>query len=465
MLIYPGVAPLDVAGPLQVFGVSNFLAKQKLYDVVTVAPTSAPVPTPVGFSFLPTCAMAELALPVDTLLVSGGGGPDAGTTPEILDWLRLATPQSRRFGSVCTGAFALGAAGLLDGKRVATHWAFGAELARRNPEANVEVDPIFIRDGNLYSSAGISAGIDLALALVEEDHGRAFALQVARYLVLFLKRSGGQSQFSTELRAQFSGVPAIQKVQQWCAENLDGDLRVATLARQAAMSERTFIRTFREDTGTTPAEFVPQARLQAAWRLLEESRLAPKAIAQRCGFGSPGAMRRVFARTSASPARISREILRCDVGGGQRIIRLCRPRLTGRAGRYFSNIFAALPLKLPKYPATSLPLPAPFDSREPHARRVRDVSQDQSHSDHLRHQGDMGGRQGGAARRSAAIRRCQRLCRQARQMPDPARARRRDRAGAVRPRRRERQIARSVPARRAAGPAAGRHLSLRQCAA
>lgn len=209
MLIYPGVAPLDVAGPLQVFGVANFLRKQKLYDILTVAPTADPVPTPVGFAFMPSCAMAATPLPIDTLLVSGGGGPDAGTQPDILGWLRQTAPKARRFGSICTGAFALGAAGLVDGKRVTTHWAFGKELARRNPTAAVENDPIFIRDGNLYSSAGISAGIDLALALVEEDHGREFALAIARYLVLFLKRSGGQAQFSTQLQAQFSTISAI----------------------------------------------------------------------------------------------------------------------------------------------------------------------------------------------------------------------------------------------------------------
>jgi transcriptional regulator GlxA family with amidase domain len=296
MLIYPGVAPLDVAGPLQVFGVANHLRQQTLYDVATVAPTGDPIPTRVGFAFMPSCAMAALALPVDTLLVSGGGGPEAGVTPAILDWLRAAAPHVRRIGSVCTGAFALGAAGLIGDRRVATHWAFGAELARRNPAARVEIDPIFIRDGNLYSSAGISAGIDLALALVEEDHGRNLALEVARYLVLFLKRSGGQAQFSTQLRAQFSAIPAIQKVQLWCQENLSADLRVGALARRAAMSERSFIRAFRDDTGQTPADYVTSVRLQAACRLLEDTALAPKAVAKRCGLGSPAALRRVFMR-------------------------------------------------------------------------------------------------------------------------------------------------------------------------
>jgi transcriptional regulator GlxA family with amidase domain len=276
--------------------VANFLKQQKLYDIITVAPTTAPVPTRLGFALLPACAMAALVFPVDTLLLSGGGGPDAGTEPMILDWLRHAAPQARRFGSICTGAFALGAAGLLDGKRVATHWAFGQELARRNPKAMVELDPIFIRDGNLYSTAGISAGIDLALGLLEEDHGRDFALVVARYLVLFLKRSGGQSQFSTVLEAQTSSIPAIERVQCWCLDNLAGDLRVSTLAKRAAMSERSFIRAFREDTGRTPAKFVSVLRLQTARRLLEETSLPLKAIAQRSGLGSVSATRRVFLR-------------------------------------------------------------------------------------------------------------------------------------------------------------------------
>jgi transcriptional regulator GlxA family with amidase domain len=296
MLIYPGVAPLDVAGPLQVFGVANFLRKQKLYDVLTVAPTADPIVTPTGIAFLPSCAMSELPLPADTLLVSGGGGPDAGCEPAMLDWLRRTAPHTRRFGSICTGAFALGAAGLLAGKRVTTHWAFGTELARRNPTAQVDVNPIFIRDGNLYTSAGITAGIDLALALVEEDHGRDLALAIARYLVLFLKRTGGQAQFSTQLAAQFSSVPAIQKIQLWCHDHLDGDLRVAALAKRTAMSTRNFTRMFQEDTGRTPAEFVESLRLQAACRLLEETNLTAKAIAARCGLGSVATLRRIFMR-------------------------------------------------------------------------------------------------------------------------------------------------------------------------
>ena len=294
MLIYPGVAPLDVAGPLQVFGVANFLRKQKLYDVITVAPTTEPVPTPLGFAFMPSCAMTELPLPVDTLLVSGGGGPDSGTQPAILDWLQEAAPKARRFGSICTGAFSLGAAGLLAGKRVTTHWAFGAELARRHPTTEVEIDSIFICDGNLYSSAGISAGIDLALALVEEDHGRDFALSIARYLVLFLKRSGGQAQFSAQLRAQFSTVPAIQRTQEHCQANLNSDLRVSNLCKIAGMSERSFVRKFQEETGQTPGHYVMAARVETARLLLVETKLPMKVVARRSGFSSVAAMRRAF---------------------------------------------------------------------------------------------------------------------------------------------------------------------------
>lgn len=296
MLIYPGVAPLDVAGPLQVFGVANFLKRQKLYDVITVAPGGDPVPTPLGFSFLPSCAMEQLEFPVDTLLVSGGGGPDAGTDPRIGLWLKDHVSQARRYGAVCTGAFALSAAGLTRNKRVVTHWAFTDELARRNPQTKVEVDPIFIRDGRLYTSAGISAGIDLALALLEEDHGRAFALEVSRYLVLVLKRSGGQSQFSTQLQAQYSTIPSIQRVQHWILDHINGDLRIGVLAKKAGMSERTFIRSFREDTGKTPGEYIAQARLQTARRLLEDTRLEPKRIAAQSGLGTAASMRRVFVR-------------------------------------------------------------------------------------------------------------------------------------------------------------------------
>lgn len=294
MLIYPGVTPLDAIGPLQVFDLANIVGRQTLYEIITVAPDSAPVATSCGFAFLAARTLANLELPVDTLLVAGATGSQSMVRPDLVAWLRANRQQARRFGSICTGAFALGAAGLLDGKRATTHWKEGAELQRRHPAACVEIDAIFIRDGDLYTSAGISAGIDLALAMLEEDHGRDYALSIARVLVLFLKRSGGQAQFSHRLQAQFSTIPAIQQVQSWCAEHLDANLSVGALSRVAAMSERDFTRKFRQDTGRSPAEYVAAARLDAARQLLTETSLPLKAVALRCGFSSVASMRRAF---------------------------------------------------------------------------------------------------------------------------------------------------------------------------
>ncbi len=302
MLIYPGVTPLDVAGPLEVFSFANILRKKQIYDVVTVGPTAGPVTTRAGIAFLPSCAMTELTLPVDTLMVAGGGKPRSWVTQEMIDWIRTAATQARRFGSICTGAFLLGAAGLLDGRRVTTHWASCADLARFNPAASVEVDPIFIREDRFFSSAGITAGIDLALSLVEEDHGRDFALNIARYLVLYLKRAGGQAQFSVRLQAQFSAVPAIERAQHWCEENLDRDLSAGVLCRIVGMSERSFIRRFHRETGQTVGEYVATVRLEAACRLLTETGLSLKEVARRCGFGSVAALRRaVVSRIGVPP--------------------------------------------------------------------------------------------------------------------------------------------------------------------
>jgi transcriptional regulator GlxA family with amidase domain len=316
MLIYPGVTPLDVAGPLEVFSFANILRKQQIYDVVTVGPTAGPVTTKAGIAFLPSYAMTDLELPIDTLMVAGGGKPRTWITQEMIDWLRGAATQSRRFGSICTGAFLLGAAGLLDGRRVTTHWASCADLARFYPAASVEVDPIFIREGRFFSSAGITAGIDLALSLVEEDHGRDFALNIARYLVLYLKRAGGQAQFSVRLQAQFSDVPAIERVQHWCEENLDHELPSIVLCRIAGMSERSFIRKFRKETGQSVGEYVATVRLEAACRLLTETGLSLKEVARKCGFRSVAALRRGFVSRLGVPPRQYRERFQMSDGSG-----------------------------------------------------------------------------------------------------------------------------------------------------
>ncbi len=212
--------------------------------------------------------------------------------------LRLRAKRARRIASVCTGAFLLAASGLLDGRRAATHWSYCAELARRFPKVRVESDPIFVRDGSVWSSAGVTAGIDLALALVEEDLGPTVALAVARYLVVFMKRPGGQAQFSTALSLQ-AADDKFGALHEWISKHLDDDLPLPVLADQAGMSERSFSRHYAEATGLTPARAIERLRVEAARRLLSESGLPVKRISQRCGFGSEETMRRSFLRLLA----------------------------------------------------------------------------------------------------------------------------------------------------------------------
>ena len=240
--------------------------------------------------------------PPDTLIVPGGPGVDAAAADTVLvDWVRQRTKKARRVASVCTGAFLLGASGALDGRRAVTHWSYCAELARRFPAVRVESDPIFVRDGSVWTSAGVTAGIDLALALVEEDLGRSVALAVARYLVVFLKRPGGQAQFSEALSMQ-SAEDEFGALHEWINKHLFDDLSLAMLADQAGMSERSFSRHYAEATGVTPARAIERLRVEAARRLLSESRLPVKRISQRCGFGSEETMRRSFLRVlSATP--------------------------------------------------------------------------------------------------------------------------------------------------------------------
>lgn len=313
MLVCPGVAPLDVTGPLQVFGLANLLMQRQLYDIVTVGPTAAPVPTTLGFSFLPACAMADLPMPVDTLLVSGGGAPGTVTDAAVSDWVLRVAPKARRYGAIGTGAFVLADAHLPDGKRATQHSTFGDELARRYPAAQADADSIYVSDGNLWNSAGITAGIDLALALLEEDHGRELTLTVARKLVVILTRPGGQAQVSSELYGQLSTRPAIRKVQAWCHQNLAGDLGVDVLAARAGMSVRNFGRVFRDSAGCTPAEFVLNARLEAVRRMLEQTTHSLKEIARQCGFKTSSALCRVFLRElGISPVAYRKRSRRAD---------------------------------------------------------------------------------------------------------------------------------------------------------
>lgn len=297
MLVYPGIMAMDVYGPLEAFAMANTSSGRTLYQMAIASIDGAPVPTSLGVPITPSMAVGDIKEPIDTLLVSGGRGQAAARRDQaLIGWLRAGSQEARRTGSICTGAFLLAAAGLLDGRRATTHWAMAAELNQSYPKATVDIDQIFVRDGHIYTSAGVTAGIDLALGLIEEDHGRTLALHVARALVLYLKRQGGQSQFSNHLQAQFASSPPVRAAQEWALNNLSSDLGVEALARHARMSERTFRRSFVEETGETPREFVERIRLEAARDLLEEVQLSVQAVATRCGFATVDNLRRAFVR-------------------------------------------------------------------------------------------------------------------------------------------------------------------------
>ncbi len=259
-----------------------------------------------GLTFLAHRRFDEIAEPIDTLLVAGGMELwSAIDSPALLKWLSAQAASVRRLGSVCTGAFVLAEAGLLDGKRVTTHWYFCQQLATDFPRVTVDAEPIFIRDGNLSTSAGVTSGIDLALAMVEEDLGMDIALRIARALVLFLRRPAGQNQFSTSLAFQGSSRLPIRELPVFILVNLAEPLGVETLAERASMSVRNFSRIFREEFGVTPAVFVEKLRLETAQRLVHESNRSMEEIAEACGLGGVDAMRRAFVKNfGATPAEM-----------------------------------------------------------------------------------------------------------------------------------------------------------------
>ena len=294
----PNAQSLDVAGPLDAFLEANRQSGGKArYEVRLMSIGADRTVRAGGLSLVADASILDVDQPIDTLLVAGT--PDYAQAYSCVDfhaWLRRRAPQTRRYGSVCTGAFFLGGAGLLDGLRATTHWQHAAELAERFPAAKVVADQIYVEDGSLYTSAGVTAGIDLALKLIEDDYGRELALQVARRLVVFLKRPGGQSQFSAHLAAQMASEDRIQAVQHWILDHLSLDLALHTLADRAAMSVRNFTRVFSSETGATPTDFVEMARVDAARRMLEDSDTPLQRVASRCGFASPDTMRRAFVR-------------------------------------------------------------------------------------------------------------------------------------------------------------------------
>jgi transcriptional regulator GlxA family with amidase domain len=307
ILAFPRVQLLDVAGPLQVFATTNELAPHggmPPYEALVVA-AGPSVVTSAGLGLM-TQALPPPGLDVDTLVIAGGYGVDAASQDEaLLRWVKARAGAARRVASVCSGAFLLAETGLLDGRRAVTHWGRCAEFARRFPKVRLEPDPIFVTDGKFWTSAGVTAGIDLMLALFEADLGHNVALAVARQLVVFLKRPGGQSQFSIAL-ALNTADERFERLHAFMLENLRRDLSVPALARATRMSERSFVRHYRGATGATPACAVERLRVEAARRMLEDG-AAIKRVARGCGFGSEETLRRTFLRHVGVSAQAYRQ--------------------------------------------------------------------------------------------------------------------------------------------------------------
>lgn len=300
LLGFQGAAALDITGPHEVFALAGRPADGDAaapYRLVVLADEAGPFRTASGLTLVADESWRDFQQYPDTLLVAGG--PDL--TPllgnaELLAWLGTIAYGTRRIGSVCTGAFALAKAGLLHGRRATTHWQEASRLQQAYPDVTVEPDAIYIKDDNRYTSAGVTAGMDLALALVEEDLGREVALAVARMLVLYLKRPGGQSQFSTMLRAQGSEGKRLASLLSWLADNYRQPLTVEAMAERAAMSNRTFTRVFQAETGVTPARFLERIRTEHAVRLLETTDTSIESAARECGFNGCEQLRRTFLR-------------------------------------------------------------------------------------------------------------------------------------------------------------------------
>ncbi|WP_425071002.1 GlxA family transcriptional regulator [Sagittula sp. S175] len=302
MVTYPDAHILDVVGPLEVLtGAKYFLPEGPApYDVRLAAAQTGPVPTTSGLILTADLGFAEAmndTAPIDTLIVSGGHGTMAAVEDRaLLDFVRKAATRARRIVSICTGAMILAEIGLLDGRRASTHWWWCPILKSRYPKVRVERDAIFVRDGNIWTSAGVTAGMDLALALVEMDWGHDVALQVARYNVMYMMRPGGQSQFSAHLVAQAAEDPAINATLEFILANPGDALTVTALAARAGLSERTFARRFKDETGLTPASYVETARVQAARVALETRPQGIEQIARDTGFQNAERMRRAFQR-------------------------------------------------------------------------------------------------------------------------------------------------------------------------
>src|SRR5580692_3820005 len=320
LLAFNGALALDVTGPAEVFATANRQSETEAYDVRLVSKDGGPVQTASGIRLF-TEAAAALG-EIDTLMISGGVRIRAVVgEPGLTDLVRELAARSRRVCSVCTGAFVLAEAGLLEGRRAVTHWDTGEVFRARYPGVKLDLEPIYIRDGDVWTSAGVTAGIDLALALVEDDLGQALAIDVAKQLVVFLHRPGGQAQFSSTLTAQTKAASRataerFRRLHAWMSDNIDGDLSVPAMAAQVNMAPRSFARTYADVMGVTPAKAVEDLRLEAAKRTLETGAGAIKTIAVQCGFGSEERLRRAFLRRYGVAPSLYRECFGpggCDI--------------------------------------------------------------------------------------------------------------------------------------------------------
>lgn len=303
MVVFPGVQSLDVSGPVETFAAASeaLAARDRAaggYRIRVLATGGGPIRCSSGLGLAPHGDLDSAPARIDTLVVAGGEGtPGALADQALVDWIRAAAGRSRRVASVCSGAFLLAEAGLLDGREATTHWSVCGVLARLYPQVMVRPDPIYVRDGDVWTSAGVTAGMDLALALVEDDHGRELALEVARRLVLFLRRPANQAQLSASLATQLADRTPLRRLQELVVAEPGRDWSVAAMAAEAVMSPRHFARAFRTEVGMTPARYVERVRVEAARRRLEESGDAVGRIATDCGFGTAETLRRVFLRT------------------------------------------------------------------------------------------------------------------------------------------------------------------------
>lgn len=313
IFIYPGAEILDIAGPAEVFGFANLMLmlqgviKEPAYVVHVLSEQPGAVNTLMGLQIVATHSYLECN-DLDTLIIAGGfipanfypgievGDPSFFKKPVFIDWVCTMSTRVKRLASVCTGAFALAECGVLNGRRATTHWDFCQRLKQDYPKVKVEPDQIFTQDDNIFTSGGITSGIDLSLAMLEEDWGHSIALAVARYIVVFLKRPGGQSQFSNYLTSEAISRPDLRELQAWIVDHPAEDLRVEVLARRICMSPRNFSRLFLTETGMTPAKYVEMARIDAARHYLQTSKLSIETIAEKSGFFDPERMRRSFVR-------------------------------------------------------------------------------------------------------------------------------------------------------------------------